>query len=91
VPNISNDIRRATIGSGIFFIAGHEIDKFEFIVFSGKGGDQDIGFGDVFLPDFGIRSHLNPEFAATLFVKDPGKYGWRIEARKTTPLDASIL
>jgi hypothetical protein len=78
------------IFAGIGFIAGHEIDDLKFVPFSGKGGHQDIGFGNIFLPDFVIRCDLNPEFSAPAFIEDPGKYGWRIEAGKTAPFDATV-
>jgi len=78
------------ISAGIRFITGHKISELKFVVPSGKGCDQDIGSGDIFLPDVVIRRDLNPEFSASVFIEDFGKYRWGSKAGETAPFDASV-
>jgi hypothetical protein len=91
MADITDDIRWMVIAAGITLIARHEIDELKFVVFSGKGGCQNIGFGNILLPNFVIRGDLNPKFSPSFSIKDLGKYGWRIEAGKAIPFNASVL
>jgi len=79
------------ISAGIHFISGHQINELKFVAPSGKGCDQNIGFGDISLPDFVTRRDLNPKFSASVFIEDPSKYRWGIKAGKIAPFDASVL
>jgi hypothetical protein len=76
--------------AGIGFIAGHEIMDLKPVFFAGKGGHQNVGSGNVFLPDGVVRGDPNPEFTPPFFIEDPGKYGWGIEAGKTAPFNIAV-
>jgi hypothetical protein len=91
MADITDDIRWMVIAAGITLITGHKIDELKFVVFSGKVGHQDVGFGYIFLPDFVIRGDLNSKFSPSFSIKDLGEYGWRIEAGKAKPLDACVM
>jgi len=76
MPDITDDIRGLMVITGVRFITGHKINELKFVVFSGKSGHQNVGSGDIFLPDFVIRGDLDSKFTPPVFIKDLGKYGW---------------
>jgi hypothetical protein len=90
MPDITDDIRGLMIITGVRFITGHKINELKFVVFSGKSGYQNVGSGDIFLPDFVIRRDPDIKLTPPVFIKNSGKYGWGVEAGKTAPFNASV-
>src|SRR5262245_15103140 len=56
-----------------------------------ESGDQYVGIWQVeLLGNKSLIDRSDPEIAALLIIKDCTKYAWRIEMRKTVPIDCAI-